>query len=48
MKSDITWSYDEDADVLYISLGEPAPSITEEVADGILVRHDMKTNKLSG
>lgn len=32
-------SYDEYSDVLYLSLGEPVPSDSEDVGEGILVRY---------
>ena len=29
----LSWSYDEDADVLYISIGEPRPSLAIDMGD---------------
>jgi uncharacterized protein YuzE len=40
--------YDIKNDVMYISFGEPAPSYSEELADGVYVRYDMTTDELSG
>ena len=41
-------SYDEEADVAYLSFGEPKDSITEELDDYVLVRRDPNTHELSG
>ncbi len=43
----ITIDYDEEADVLYLSFGEPVEAITEEVGN-IGVRKDEKTNEVVG
>ena len=29
----LSWSYDEDADVLYVSFGEPRPSLAIDMGD---------------
>jgi hypothetical protein len=36
----ITWDYDEDADVLYLSLGEPQPAVGVDIGEGVIVRYD--------
>ena len=36
----ITWDYDEDADVLYLSLGEPQPAMGVDIGEGVIVRYD--------
>ena len=41
-------SYDEEADVLYISLGAPKPALGVDVGDGIIVRYDEETNEIVG
>ena len=41
-------SYDEGADVLYISLGEPRPALGVDVGDGLIVRYDEETNEIVG
>lgn len=43
----ITWSFDEEADVLYISFGEPRPAIGDYI-DGILVGYDENTGEIVG
>ncbi len=40
----ISWDYDEEADVLYLSLGEPRPAVGTDIGEGIVVRYD-ETNK---
>ena len=41
-------SYDEGADVLYISLGEPRPALGVDVGDGLIVLYDEDTNEIVG
>lgn len=38
--SSLTWDYDEEADVLYLSVGEPRPAIGVDIGDGLVVRYD--------
>jgi uncharacterized protein YuzE len=38
----ITWEYDEDADVLYLSMGEPQPGVSLDLGDGLVARYDEK------
>jgi len=40
--------YDDSADVLYISFGDPRPGIAVEVNDGDLVRVDPYTDEIVG
>lgn len=40
--------YDKKYDVMYISFGDPAPSYSEDFADGVYLRYDMVTDELSG
>ena len=44
----ITWEYDEEADVLYISLGEPRPALGADIGEGVVVRWDEKKNEVVG
>lgn len=41
-------SYDEDSDVLYVSIGEPRPALTYEEDGGVLIRRDPETQKVVG
>ena len=45
---DLKISYDEEADVLYISFGKPRPGIAVEVNDGDFVRVDPYTDRVVG
>ena len=47
-KEGLSINYDEDADILYISLGRPQPAISVEVNDGNLMRVDPFTDELVG
>ena len=45
--SGIDWDYDEEADVLYISFGEPQPAVAIDV-DGVLVRYRERDGEIVG
>jgi uncharacterized protein YuzE len=40
--------YDEEADVLYISFGEPRPAEGLDIGDGTILRVDPKTDEVIG
>ncbi len=42
------WNYDEEADVLYISAGEPKPADTVDIEGGTLVRYDRDRKHIVG
>jgi len=44
----VSWEYDEDADVLYISFGEPEPALTLDLGEGVLARYREADNRLVG
>jgi len=44
----ITWDYDEEADVLYLSIGEPRPAIGMDIGEGIVVRYDEIRQEVVG
>ena len=44
----ITWDYDEDADVLYLSLGEPRPAVGVDIGEGVIVRYDEVLQEVVG
>ena len=48
MLTETTINYDTKNDILYISLGEPVPSISEEKEEGILIRRDIETGEITG
>lgn len=41
-------SYDAEADVLYLSIGEPRPAISRELGDDLLLRIDPQTGNVIG
>lgn len=47
-KNKLIVTYDREADVAYLSFGEPKPSVTEELDDYVLVRRDPKTREVRG
>ena len=44
----VTTSYDKEADVLYISFGEPTPSLTLVLGGGFLARYVKETGEITG
>ena len=44
----LTWDYDEDADVLYLSVGEPRPAVGIDVGDGLVLRFDETRREVAG
>ena len=44
----ISWDYDEEADVLYLSLGEPRPAVGMDIGEGIVVRYDETKKEVVG
>ena len=47
-KPSLSWEYDEEADVLYISAGDPRPAIGRDIGEGVIVRHDEKAREVVG
>ncbi|MSQ41238.1 MAG: DUF2283 domain-containing protein [Dehalococcoidia bacterium] len=44
----VTWDYDDEADVLDLFFGEPQPALTLDLGKGVLVRYLEKGNVLVG
>lgn len=44
----INWDYDEEADVLYLSFGEPQPAPGIDIGEGIILRYDEARKELIG
>lgn len=45
----VDFSYDKEADVLYITFGDKVDGIVKhEPQDGVLIRHCVKSGRLSG
>lgn len=45
---DLQWNYDKEADVLYLSVGEPQPAIGMDIGDGLIVRYDEEKGEVVG
>ena len=44
----VTWDYDQEADTLYISFGEPRQALTLDLGGGILAGYSDKTKEFVG
>jgi uncharacterized protein YuzE len=44
----LNWEYDEEADVLYISTGEPEKALGLDVGEGVIVRYKEDTGEVVG
>lgn len=44
----MSWEYDKDADVLYISFGKPQPAVSLDLGSGIVARYLEKSHKVVG
>ena len=47
-KENLNWDYDEEADVLYISMGEPQKALGIDIGEGAIVRYVEATNEVVG
>ncbi|MBI2871471.1 MAG: DUF2283 domain-containing protein [Candidatus Omnitrophica bacterium] len=47
-KRSLNWEYDEEADVLYISVGKPRPAVGVDIGEGVIVRYDQKKKEVVG
>jgi uncharacterized protein YuzE len=47
-KENLSWDYDEDGDVLYISIGEPVKAVGLDVGEGVIVRYQEQTGDVVG
>lgn len=45
---DLQWDYDEDADVLYLSIGESQPAIGIDIGEGLVLRYDEVEQNVVG
>ena len=46
--SDLSWDYDEEADVLYISVGEPRQALGVDIGEGVILRYDETAKEVVG
>jgi uncharacterized protein YuzE len=44
----LNWDYDEEADVLYLSVGEPHPAVGIDIGEGLIVRFDEDRQAVVG
>ncbi len=44
----IEWDYDEEADVLYLSVGAPRPVTGVDIGEGVVVRFDEQRKEVVG
>lgn len=47
-KENLNWDYDEEADVLYISIGEPRKALGVDIGEGAIVRYTEETGEVVG
>ena len=47
-QSNLNWDYDAEADVLYISIGEPRVAEGIDIGEGIIVRVSPQDNEVVG
>ena len=47
-KPSLNWEFDEEADVLYISVGKPRPAVGLDIGEGVVVRYDQKKQEVVG
>lgn len=46
--NNLTFDYDKKHDILYISVGDPRPSYSDEILPGVFLRRDLDTDEISG
>jgi len=44
----MTWNYDQEADVLYMSVGPPRPAVGVDIGDGLVLRYDETDREVVG
>jgi uncharacterized protein YuzE len=44
----INWDYDEEADVLYLSIGEAGPAVGIDIGEGTVLRYDEARKEVVG
>ena len=47
-KEGLNWDYDEEADVLYLSVGSPQDALGVDIGEGLIVRMDAAENEVVG
>lgn len=44
----MTWNYDEEADVLYLSAGSPRSAVGIDIGEGLVLRYDEAHREVVG
>ena len=44
----VDWDYDEEGDVLYLSIGRPRKATGVDIGQGVVVRYDEKKREVVG
>jgi len=47
-EENLSWDYDEEADVLYIAIGEPRKALAIDIGEGLIVRYMEETGEVVG
>ena len=47
-KENLNWEYDEEADVLYISIGKPEKALGVDIGEGAILRYIEDTGEVVG
>lgn len=47
-KVNLNWDYDEEADVLYISIDEPQKALGVDIGEGTIIRYIESTKEVIG
>ena len=47
-KENVDFDYDEEADVLYLSIGKPRKAMSMDVGEGTIIRYDEDTKEVVG
>jgi uncharacterized protein YuzE len=47
-ETELSWEYDGEADVLYISLGKPKEAVGIDIGDGVIVRYNEGEGEVVG
>ena len=47
-KENLNWEYDEEADVLYISIGKPQKAVGVDIGEGAILRYIEETGEVVG
>ncbi len=44
----LSWDYDEEADMLYLAVGEPRPAEGVDIGEGVVLRFDPERREVIG